>query len=47
MALEEVTFINMVGDEVNLTNLVSQMIDFYNQKLEVGETKITDFNEGS
>ena len=47
MALEEVTFTNLVGDEVNLSNLVNQMVDYYNQKLEVGETRVTDFNEGS
>ena len=47
MALEEVTFYNMVGDEINLSNLVLQMINYYNDKLEVGETAITDFNEGS
>ena len=47
MALEEVSFINMVGDEVSLSNLVAQLINFYNDKLEVGETRITDFNEGS
>ena len=23
------------------------MIEYYNQKLEIGETKVTDFNEGS
>ena len=47
MALEEVTFINLIGEEVNLSNLVNQMVDYYNQKLEVGETRVTDFNEGS
>ena len=47
MALDEVTFYNIVGEEVNLTNLVSQMIDYYGQKLAVGETRLTDFNEGS
>ena len=47
MALEEVSFINTNGDEVYLSNIVEQMIDYYEQKLEVGETKITDFNEGS
>ena len=47
MALEEVSFYNVNGDEINLTNLVSQMINYYEQKLEVGETRITDFNEGS
>ena len=47
MALEEVSFYNILGEEVNLTNLVNQMINYYEQKLEVGETRITDFNEGS
>lgn len=47
MALEEVSFINTNGDEVYLSNIVEQMINYYEQKLEVGETKITDFNEGS
>ena len=47
MALEEVSFVNTNGDEVYLSNIVNQMIDYYEQKLEVGETKITDFNEGS
>lgn len=47
MALEEVSFRNTNGEEINLSNIVSQMVDYYNQKLEVGETIITDFNEGS
>ena len=47
MALEEVSFYNTNGDEINLTNLVDQMINFYELKAEVGETKLTDFNEGS
>lgn len=47
MALEFISFINMVGEEVSVPNLVEQMIDFFNQKLSVGDTKITDFNEGS
>lgn len=47
MALDFISFINMVGEEVSVPNLVAQMIDFYIQKLEVGETQITDFNEGS
>ena len=47
MALEEVSFYNVNGDEVNLTNLVNQMINYYEMKLEVGETRVTDFNEGS
>ena len=47
MPLEEVTFNNVNGEEISLSNLVSQMINYYEQKLEIGETKITDFNEGS
>ena len=47
MALEEVSFYNTNGDEINLTNLVDQMINFYELKAEVGETRLTDFNEGS
>ena len=47
MALEEISFYNMIGEEVNITNLVEQMIDYYDQKREIGETRVTDFNEGS
>lgn len=47
MALEEISFYNVNGDEVNLSNLVEQAINYYEMKLEVGETRLTDFNEGS
>ena len=47
MALEEISFYNVNGEEISLSNLVSQIINFYDLKLEVGETKLTDFNEGS
>ena len=47
MALEEVSFYNTNGDEISLSNIVNQMINYYNMKHEVGETVITDFNEGS
>ena len=47
MALQEVSFYNTNGDEVSLSNIVNQMINYYNMKLEVGETAVTDFNEGS
>lgn len=47
MALEEITFTNTDGEEINLSNLVNQMINYYKLKREVGETKLTDFNEGS
>lgn len=47
MALNEVSFFNVNGDEIKLSNLVNQCINFYKLKLEVGETAVTDFNEGS
>lgn len=47
MAIEEVTFTNTNGEEINLSNIVNQMINYYQLKLEVGETAVTDFNEGS
>lgn len=47
MALNEITFVNTNGEEINLSNIVNQMINYYGLKLEIGETRITDFNEGS
>ena len=47
ISLNEVSFYNTNGDEISITNLVNQMINYYNMKQEVGETQITDFNEGS
>ena len=47
MALEEVSFINLIGEEVNISNIVNQMVNFYKLKRNIGETKLTDFNEGS
>lgn len=47
MTIEEDSFYNIAGVEINRTNLVKQMIDYYALKLEAGETKVTDFNEGS
>lgn len=47
MAVDDVSFINVLGEEVSRSSLVQQMIDFYDLKLQVGETRVTDFNEGS
>ena len=47
MAVDDTSFYNLKGEEVSRTVLVQQMIDYYSQKLELGETKVTDFNEGS
>lgn len=47
IVLNEVSFYNTNGDEIKLSNLVNQIINFYALKREVGETELTDFNEGS
>lgn len=47
LPIEEDTFYDVNGYEVSRTNLVQQMIDYYNDKLRIGETRVTDFNEGS
>ena len=47
MAVDDVSFYNITGEEVSRSILVQQMINFYQSKLQIGETKITDFNEGS
>ena len=47
MALQEVSFYNTNGEEISISNIVNQMINYYNLKHEVGETVVTDFNEGS
>ena len=47
MAIDESSFTNIVGEEVTRSGIVQQMVDYYGLKLEVGETRVTDFNEGS
>lgn len=47
MAIDDVSFLTINGEEISRSILVQQMIDFYQQKLVLGDTKITDFNEGS
>lgn len=47
MAIDEETFYNIIGEEVSRSALLQQMINFYSLKLQAGETKVTDFNEGS
>ena len=47
MANDEESFYNILGQEISRSLLVQQMINYYNEKLELGETKVTDFNEGS
>lgn len=47
MALDDAVFYNLKGELIGRNALVNEMIKYYNLKLEVGETKVTDFNEGS
>ena len=47
MPIENESFYNLIGDEISRESIVEEMIDYYNQKLEIGETRVTDFNEGS
>ena len=47
MPIEEDVFYDVNGYEVSRANLVQQKIQFYEEKLEVGETKVSDFTEGS
>ena len=47
MAIDDISFITITGEEITRTYLVEQMIGFYNLLLEAGETRVTDFNEGS
>ena len=47
MAIDDVSFYTVTGEEISRGYLVEQMINYYSMKLDVGETKITDFNEGS
>lgn len=47
MAIDDVSFYTVTGEEISREYLVDQMISYYGLKLEAGETKVTDFNEGS
>lgn len=47
MPIENESFYNLLGEEISRESIVDKMIDYYNQKLEIGETRVTDFNEGS
>lgn len=44
---EEDIFYDINGLEVSRTNIVQRSIDFYDEKRQAGETRVTDFNEGS
>lgn len=47
MPIENESFYNLLGEEISRESIVERMIEYYNQKLEIGETRVTDFNEGS
>ena len=47
MPVENESFYNLLGESISREGIVERMIDYYNQKLEIGETRVTDFNEGS
>ena len=47
MAVDDVAFYNLLGEEITRSYLVEQMINYYGLKLDAGETRVTDFNEGS
>ena len=47
MAIDDVSFTNLRGEVISRSNLVQQMIDYYNLKVNFGESKVTDFAEGS
>ena len=47
MPIDDTPFYNILGEEISRNGLVNEMIKYYNLKLGVGETKVTDFNEGS
>ena len=47
MALNDESFYNLIGEEISREYLVDLMINYYRLKKQVGETKVTDFNEGS
>ena len=47
LPIENESFYNIAGDEISRESIVEKMIDYYSEKLEIGETRVTDFNEGS
>jgi len=47
MVVEEETFYNITGEEVSRSNILTEMINFYALKRSAGDTRVTDFNEGS
>lgn len=46
-SLNDESFYNILGEEISRNGLTQEMIKFYGLLLDVGETRVTDFNEGS
>lgn len=47
MAVDDESFYNVIGEEISREKIVTEMINFYSLLREVGDTRVTDFNEGS
>lgn len=47
MAVDDESFYNVLGEEVSREIIVNEMINFYSLLREIGDTNVTDFNEGS
>jgi len=47
MAVDDEMFYNILGEEISRENIVNEMIKFYTLLREVGDTIVSDFNEGS
>lgn len=47
MAIDDESFYNIIGEEISRAIIVDELINFFTLLHEVGDTQITDFNEGS
>lgn len=47
LVVNDESFYNVIGEEIKKSDIVQIMINQYINNLEVGQTQVTDFNEGS
>ena len=47
MAVDESTIYTVTNETITRSSIVQEMLNFYNLLFEVGDTHVTDFNEGS